>query len=260
MKEFLNLYKTNRFLISVNNLNKTPYNSVLIYPDNNSRRIRNRILELKKHNVEYLEFSGPTRLGNIQILGKGTSAVVVKGKLRDKNVALKIQRYDSRRPSSLRESKILLHVNKFSIGPKIYSSSKNIIVMEYVSGKTFNDWFNLKHDKRIIRSRLVSLLKQCYVLDSNGIDHGELSNLNKHVIIGKTVKIIDFESASVNRKTANLTQTIQYLFVGGPPSKDLSKLFGIEDKKSLLLLLRKYKINQNHKIFHELLKKLKLNQ
>ena len=32
--------------------------------------------ELKKHNVEYLEFSGPTRLGNIQILGKGTSAAV----------------------------------------------------------------------------------------------------------------------------------------------------------------------------------------
>jgi len=250
----------NRFLISLDNLTKSPYNSVLNYPDSDPRRIRNRIIELKKHNVQYLEFSGATRLGNVQILGKGTSAVVVKGKINNKNTALKIRRYDSRRHSSLKEAKILLQTNKFAIGPEIYSFSKNVIVMEYVSGKTFNEWLNLKYDKRIIRARLVSLLKQCHMLDSNGIDHGELSNLNKHVIIGKTVKIIDFESASINRKTANLTQTIQYLFIGGPPSKRLCKLFGIKDRKSLLLLLRKYKMNQNYIIFQELLKKLKLNQ
>ena len=97
----------------------------------------------------------------------------------------------------------------------------------------------------IIRRMIKSLLNQCYKLDLYGIDHGELSDLRKHVIINQRVNIIDFDSSSTNRKTSNLTSCIQYLFIGGPQSKTFQTLFDI-DIDNMILLLRQYKLNKNY--------------
>ena len=110
----------------------------------------------------------------------------------------------------------------------------------------------------VISYTIKSLLYQCYLLDLNGIDHGELSDLRKHVIINHRVNIIDFDSASCNRKTSNLTSCIQYLFIGGPNSQLLSKLFNV-DLDKILLLLRKYKSNKNYLTYIHILKLLNIN-
>jgi len=37
-----------------------------------------------------------------------------------------------------------------------------------------------------LKSTIKSMLEDCYRLDQIGFDHGELSNISKHVIVGKT--------------------------------------------------------------------------
>ena len=101
-------------------------------------------------------------------------------------------------------------------------------------------------------------MNQCYKLDLYGIDHGELSDLRKHVIINQRVNIIDFDSSSTNRKTSNLTSCIQYLFIGGPQSKTFQTLFDI-DIDNMILLLRQYKLNKNYLNFSHLLNLLNMN-
>ena len=65
-------------------------------------------------------------------------------------------------------------------------------------------------------------------------------------------------SASYNRKTSNLTSCIQYIFIGGPNSEFLRKLFEI-DLDKILLLLRKYKFNKDYLTYVHLLKLLNMN-
>ena len=120
-------------------------------------------------------------------------------------------------------------VNSLGIGPKIVDSSKNFIIMELIQGKLLSQLYDMKSlNVDIIRLTIKSLMDQCYRLDINGVDHGELSDLRKHVIINHRVNIIDFDSASYNRKTSNLTSCIQYIFIGGPNSEFLRKLFEID--------------------------------
>ena len=173
--------------------------------------------------------------------------------------ALKIRRLDSPRHNLLNEVKIQSFVNSFGIGPKIVNYSKNFIIMELIQGKLLSELYNMESlNMNVISYTIKSLLYQCYLLDLNGIDHGELSDLRKHVIINHRVNIIDFDSASCNRKTSNLTSCIQYIFIGGPNSQLLSKLFNV-DLDKILLLLRKYKSNKNYLTYIHILKLLNIN-
>jgi putative serine/threonine protein kinase len=241
--------------IDINNsLNNDTLKYLLCYPDPDSNSFKLRLNELKKLGIKILELSGPTILNGTPILGKGTRGIAVKAFSQDYEYALKIRRLDSPRRNLLNEVKIQSYVNSFGIGPKIVNYSNNFIVMELIQGKLLSDLYLMKSlNTNILRTIIKSLLYQCYRLDLNGVDHGELSDLRKHVIINNRVNIIDFDSASINRKTSNLTSCIQYLFIGGPNSKLFSKLFDI-DLDKLILLLRKYKLNKDFLTFLHLLK------
>ena len=72
------------------------------------------------------------------------------------------------------------------------------------------------------------------------------------------VNIIDFDSASTNRKMSNLTSCVQYLFIGGPYSKLFENLFEIDIDK-VIFLLRKYKSKKDYLTFYHLLHFLNMN-
>ena len=104
-------------------------------------------------------------------------------------------------------------VNTINVGPKLYNASKNFLIMEYLDGDKIGDWIqslkgvgSAKKLKFVVRT----ILEDCYKLDQMKFDHGELSSISKHVIIGKSkVTLIDFESSSVNRRVSNVTSVTQ---------------------------------------------------
>ena len=75
-----------------------------------------------------------------------------------------------------------------------------------------------------VRSVLNNVLRECYLLDDAGLDHGELSTIDKHVIVSKNRNtIIDFESSSLDRKPSNVTGATQGILIGTGLAKIIQK-------------------------------------
>ena len=197
----------------------------------------------------------------ISMLGKGYAGVVVLGKMGRKKVAVKIRRNDSPRKNLEKEAKLLKIINKHKIGPKLIASSKNFLVMEYLDGEKIGDWVDgLKKNGKSSQLKLVikKVLEDCYSLDRIGLDHGELSNLSKHVIIGKKTTIIDFESSSMDRKVSNVTSATQAFCIGSRISKIMGRVYKIPKKQKMITVLRRYKHEGTRESFEDLLTVLKL--
>ncbi len=236
-------------MIPLRKLLDKKYGSILCYPSPTKRSVEARIRELSRLSIVALDFAGPVKLGSVHLLGKGTSSVVVIGITKSGKVALKIRRVDSRRRDTGKEVRTLRLVNRLKLGPRILGSTRNIISMELIGGKAIIEWVEslrgIGSTKRL-RGMIQELLRQCLVLDGAGIDHGELSNLRKHVIIdGDLVTLIDFESSSTTRRTSNVTSAVQYLFIGGPIASRLRRVIRVRDPQELLWALRKYKMQGN---------------
>ena len=91
---------------------------------------------------------------------------------------------------------------------------------------------------------LRELLRKCRRLDEIGLDHGELSGAHSHVLVQleprPKPRIVDFESASTQRRPKNLTSICQYLFIRAL-SRQLAVILGAVDKGALISALRAYK-------------------
>lgn len=247
--------------VPVSKLGKEPYSHVLVYPKATKREITKRIAELRKLGIRSVTFSGPTVLNNLPVLGKGYVGVVVLSKRGKTQVALKIRRIDSSRSEMLGEATLLRTANKVNVGPRIIDSSKNFIVMEYVEGTRIIDWVkglkgrgSAENFRKVVRK----ILEDCHNLDRIGLDHGELSYIHKHVIVGKQPCIIDFESASLNRKTSNVTSAAQSIFIGSGISTAVKKIVKIPNTKRMISSLKKYKHEQSRENFDQVLRVLGL--
>ncbi len=134
--------------------------------------------------------------------------------------------------------------------------------MEYLDGKKIGLWMrDLKGKGSTLRLKLVikKTLEDCYNLDQIGLDHGELSSISKHVIVGKSkTTIIDFESASTKRRASNVTSATQGIFIGSGISKAIQKIYKLPSKNKLIGALRIYKQKPSRKNFDALLKILRV--
>jgi putative serine/threonine protein kinase len=94
-------------------------------------------------------------------------------------------------------------------------------------------------------------------LDLVELDHGQLSDLRKHVIMaGDMPYIIDFESASQNRAPKNVTTAAQYLLIGGRCAPYVKRLLGIKSHEPVLEALKRYKKDRSDENYVRLLKTL----
>ncbi|MGH1567882.1 MAG: RIO1 family regulatory kinase/ATPase [Nitrosopumilus sp.] len=248
--------------ISIKKFSEDPYSNILGYPNATKRQIKSRIIELEKLKIKSICLEGPTTLGNLAILGKGYVGVVVIAKKGNKEVALKIRRTDSQRKNMKNESVLLKLVNSVKVGPKVFDVSKNFLVMEYLEGEKFSNWIeSLKGtgSAKKLKSTIKNILEDCYRLDQIGFDHGELSNISKHVIVGKSkVSLIDFESSSTKRRPSNVTSIAQAFFIGSGISRKTQKIFKSSSKEKIIQALKSYKQEKSQENFEQLLKILKL--
>lgn len=244
--------------LEVYELVNEPYSYVLGYPRCSRDELESRVSELKSMDVKGIIFEGSSMIGKLNILGKGCVSVVVKAVLDNRTVALKIRRLDADRESMEREANFLNIANSVDVGPKLVAMSKNFLVMQLADGEKMVDW--IKHDleDQQVRSVARQVLEQCFRLDGIGLDHGELSNLNKHVIVGENVTIIDFESASTGRRVANVTAATQCLFIGSAIARTVRSVLKIDSKDAIIHSLKKYKNYVSKENFESLVSVLKL--
>jgi len=212
--------------------------------------VERRLVELRKIGVKELNFVGRQKIGNVNILGKGCVGIVIAARLDSQLVALKIRRTDANRTSMEREAKMLELANSVGVGPRLLQASENFILMELLEGELIEGWiahYDPRRDVDILRRMLRDILGQCFRLDSVGLDHGELSQARKHILIerGGHPRLLDFETASLARKPSNLTSLCQYLFRSGPVPKRVERILGKVDHDELKKALAVYKREKN---------------
>jgi len=247
--------------VKISKITEPPYSDIWVYPKGTRAQIKSRIKELKALGVESISFQGKLEIGTISILGKGYVGIVVLGKIGRKKVAIKIRRNDSPRKNLKREAGLLKIINKHKIGPKLVAFSKNFLVMEYLDGEKIGDWVDglkKKGNSSQLKTVIKKILEDCYSLDRIGLDHGELSNLSKHVIVGRKITILDFESSSIDRKVSNVTSATQALCIGSGISKIIGRVYKIPKKQKMITVLRRYKQEGTRESFENLLSVLKL--
>jgi len=110
--------KADPVIVSVENLSKEPYRSLVAYPDPEDSSIESRIRQLTDLGISSLEFQGALRIGRLSILGKGVVGLVFTGYSGGDRVAVKIRRVDSRRKSMGHEAEMMKIANNAGIGPE----------------------------------------------------------------------------------------------------------------------------------------------
>lgn len=251
-----------RSFITVRKFAEEPYSKILGYPKASKTQINSRIIEIQKLGITSLSLSGTTVIGKLSILGKGYVGVVVLGKKGEKYVAIKIRRTDSQRREMKTEAKMLKLVNSVNVGPKLVSASRNFMVMEFLAGQKIGDWIKNLQGKGAVKELkfvIKSVLEDCYKMDQIGFDHGELSSISKHVIVGKSKSVlIDFESSSTKRRVSNVTSATQAIFIGSGIAKKVHRLYRLSSKEAIIETLRTYKQEPSRKSFEGVLRILKL--
>jgi putative serine/threonine protein kinase len=231
--------------------------NIISYPNLSAKEYFDRLKEISSFGVTHFLPGGRTSIGKIIIAGKGSVSIVIKVKTKDKICALKIRRTDANRYSMERESYLHKIANSADVGPRLFQSSKNLITMEFVDGLSLVDW--IRNDDRTpdeAHNIAESILEQCYRLDVEHIDHGQLSYLNHHIIVSNnnnTANVIDFESSSTTRKPSNVTTAAQSLFVSGGISFRMNQLIKVISKEKIIQLLKKYKRNPSRANFDNIM-------
>jgi len=171
---------------------------------------------------------------------------------------------DADRVGMQREAEMLQIANKVEVGPRLIDSSENFLLMEFVEGTLLPEWIEKLKGKRTktrIRQVLRDVLEQCWRLDEAGLDHGELSRAPKHIIVDKDyhAHLVDFETASVQRRVSNVTSICQYLFIGSQTAKIIIRKLGKTDQETLRTTLKNYKQNRTRENFEKILSLCRLS-
>jgi putative serine/threonine protein kinase len=224
------------------------------YPCYSDGEYKNRIAEMELLGIRSIMLGGRTTINGSCVAGKGQVGVVLRARIGSKLCALKIRRIDADRKTMDNEARLHKIANDAGVGPRLEGHTKNLIAMDFVDGQNIVDWVDGVPSDNLCRM-ISSVLKQCYSLDRIGLDHGELSRLDRHVIVSDSPFIIDFESASTTRKLCNVTAAAQSLFLHGAVASRTMKTLEV-DREKALLALRTYKRDQTKTNFDAVLDSL----
>jgi putative serine/threonine protein kinase len=129
--------------------------------------------------------------------------------------------------------------------------------MELFEGDLIEDWIahpDLERNKEIVIGLLRDVLEQCFRLDKVRLDHGELSQARKHILIETgQARILDFETASIMRKPKNLSSVCQYLFVSSHVAQTMETILSRIDLNQLKNALAAYKQVKNIDSYNQVL-------
>lgn len=218
---------------------------ILTYPRFDEADYAVRLAELCDLGVTSIILGGNTVVHGTRVAGKGCVGLVVRAKAGKKTCALKIRRVDANRESMAGEVRLHRIANDAGVGPRLYDFTRNFMLMEFAEGPNIADWAAGASSGQA-RQTAREALEQCFMLDRAGLDHGQLSRLDRHVIVGRRPIIIDFETASTERRVANVSSAGQSLFVAGAVAARMGRAIGNTDKEAAISALRAYKRDQTH--------------
>jgi len=249
-------------IVPVESLDQDPYRGLISYPNPSIESVQTRLGQLHSLGITELEFKGHLKMGRLSILGKGVVGLVFAGYAGEDPVAVKVRRVDSRRATMTHEAAMMKAANQVGVGPECLGASNDVLAMKFVEGHTLPSWIGgLNGRGRRARARAVfkSLFKQCVKLDAYGLDHGELSRAHKNVLVTKAdiPWILDFESASLNRRVNNFTSIAQYLFLSGRFARKVQRVMGPVERDELVKYLRLYKAGRTNEAFEAVEKMLR---
>ena len=245
-------------VVSLEALQEMEQIKILGYPRCEQEELKRRLEELERLGVKALEFTGEKSVFGVPVLGKGCVGIVVLAYTSSGRTALKIRRVDADRKGMFHEAEMLKKANTVDVGPKLLETSENFLLMQLIEGTHFPEWIESLGEKEAqprVRLVLEDVLEQCHRLDDAGLDHGELSNAPKHILVDADDQpfLVDFETASINRRVSNVTSVCQYLLLGSKIAHKVREKLGKLDEKELVNTLRAYK----HEITRENFEKIK---
>ncbi|MEM4879235.1 MAG: serine/threonine protein kinase [Desulfurococcaceae archaeon] len=234
---------------------------VLCYPRSSCGEVfYKRLTKLREKGFIYLVETG-VKIGNIRVLGKGYSAIVVLACHEKYGLgALKIRRVDSRRDTLQKEALIMLKTRDLRIVPRLYLHDEDFIFREliplhrcfhypaYLRALIDN---NMVHELKALLRRTMNDL---YNLDKMGVDHTELNRLEKHMYycVDGEIKVIDWESAKESNKPTNISSFISYLLYRFDHKNLLIDVLSL-DLKAVLQALHEYKRTYSAEMYKKVL-------
>jgi putative serine/threonine protein kinase len=234
---------------------------LICYPDAAVDELERRIGELRSLDVSGIILGGRSLVDGLPILGKGCTSTVVKAVAHGRFYALKARRTDSNRASMDSEAQLQIAANSISVGARLIGHTRNFILMELLEGWFVSEWLHGNPPMGELKAVLTRILYDCFKMDSAGLDHGELTDASKHIIIIREVVseggaafkpvIIDFESASLKRRSRNVTSICQFLFLSDGGVKAPS--IGGVNREGLIEALKAYKARPSRETFNSIL-------
>jgi len=190
-------------------------------------------------------------LNEIQYYTRGKRGWVFTGFLPSGvKVAIKITNQNSLAVNRIRnEVKWLKKLNQKKIGAKLLFFGKDYFVSEFIDGEPILRWVNNRHQNEVV-PLLISVLKQCFVLDHLGINKEEMHHPQKHIILrpnGEPI-MIDFERCYSTDKPHNVTQFVEFICRLNKFNLNLSW-----DLVQLRQLAKNYKLQPSFDSFQSLL-------
>ena len=194
-------------------------------------------------------------ISDVDYLAHGKRGVVYTGKYKGKKIAVKTKRAESEALGRIQNEILFLKLlNKHNIGPKLVMHGRNWLAYVFVPGEFIRDWlpWAKKNDaKRVFRI----VFEKCFRMDQSGINKEEMHHPLKHVIVGKSVKLIDFERARKTCDPKNVSQFCQFVM----SLKLVLEKKGFKINKDRIISLAKhYKQNLDKASFRSILKELNI--
>ena len=235
----------------------------LCYPKHSVNCCIERLNVLREMGIASIVSYGLKSIGELKVLDIGYSSIILLVVLRDNSLAVaKILRTDSRRQSLRGECSILEIVAGNGISPKLLGCNNDVIILEYVDGVILGKLLEENAYLYRIKDILKAAIYKAFLLDSLGVDHGELSRPYKHILVSpRGVFIIDYESASTRRKPSNVTSLISGLILRkNKLASNLKSMLRLSYKEEYELksLLREYKKKPGYGVLIEILSCIKL--
>ncbi|MBI4450400.1 methyltransferase, partial [Candidatus Woesearchaeota archaeon] len=149
----------------------------------------------------------------LRYFAKGKRGIVFTGMLKGRKIAVKVKLPESKAVARLQnEAGYLRILNRHGIGPTLRFAGKDYLGYDFAEGEYFKDYLTTASKTQLQRV-LSEVLRQCFVLDTLGINKEEMTRPWKHVIVGRAgkklrVTMIDFERCH-KALPHNVTQFMQ---------------------------------------------------
>ncbi|OQS00712.1 hypothetical protein ACHHYP_02868 [Achlya hypogyna] len=128
---------------------------------------------------------------------------------------VKVQKHDDHGVEVIeKESRWLAIVNRASLGPRLLGTGDGYLMCEFLAdGLDAIAYLQHPHVTRAhVAWFLRSVMYQCFVLDTLGINKAEMTHPMRHIIVlGTRVVFVDFEKCTYGRQRRNVTQVCQFL-------------------------------------------------